>query len=167
MKIIVKHDSELLEYLYEVLDMPKKRIKQYLTHGAIYVGEERVTQYNYPVVAGAKIIIDTNSNVRGPLIVIILSFGAEFKGKRNFGQNTAMGEIGWKVIRDKPSVKPNALGFHSVRQKKAIGIIKSANFFFCSQHSAGCFDMAVGEHSKRHFNNIFRFAADIFFCLFE
>ena len=61
MKIIVKHDSELLEYLYEVLDMPKKRIKQYLTHGAIYVGEERVTQYNYPVVAGAKIIIDTNS----------------------------------------------------------------------------------------------------------
>lgn len=61
MKIIVKHDSELLEYLYEVLDTPKKRIKQYLTHGAIYVGEERVTQYNYPVVAGAKIIIDTNS----------------------------------------------------------------------------------------------------------
>lgn len=61
MKLIVNKNSELLEYLYENLDMPKKRIKQYLVHGAIYVEEDRVTQYNYPLVAGMKIMIDTNS----------------------------------------------------------------------------------------------------------
>ena len=37
MKIIVKKDDELLDYLYNNLDMPKKRIKQYLTHGSIFV----------------------------------------------------------------------------------------------------------------------------------
>lgn len=61
MKLVVNKDSELLEYLYEHLDMPKKRVKQYLVHGAIYVNEDRVTQYNYPLVAGMKIMIDTNS----------------------------------------------------------------------------------------------------------
>lgn len=61
MKLVVNKNSELLEYLYENLDMPKKRIKQYLVHGAIYVEEDRVTQYNYPLVAGMKIMIDTNS----------------------------------------------------------------------------------------------------------
>jgi len=61
MKLVVNKNSELLEYLYENLDMPKKRIKQYLVHGAIYVDEDRVTQYNYPLVAGMKIMIDTNS----------------------------------------------------------------------------------------------------------
>lgn len=61
MKLIVNKNSELLEYLYENLDMPKKRIKQYLVHGSVYVGEERVTQYNFPLVAGMKITIDTNS----------------------------------------------------------------------------------------------------------
>lgn len=61
MKLVVNKNSELLEYLYENLDMPKKRIKQYLVHGAIYVEEDRVTQYNYPLVVGMKIMIDTNS----------------------------------------------------------------------------------------------------------
>ena len=61
MKLVVNKDSELLEYLYEHLDMPKKRVKQYLVHGAVYVNEDRVTQYNYPLVAGMKIMIDTNS----------------------------------------------------------------------------------------------------------
>ena len=61
MKLVVNKDSELLEFLYERLDMPKKRVKQYLVHGAVYVNEERVTQYNYPLVAGQKITIDTNS----------------------------------------------------------------------------------------------------------
>ena len=61
MKLIVNKNSELLEYLYENLDMPKKRVKQYLVHGSVYVGEERVTQYNYPLIAGMKITIDTNS----------------------------------------------------------------------------------------------------------
>lgn len=61
MKLVVNKDSELLEYLYEHLDIPKKRVKQYLVHGAVYVNEDRVTQYNYPLVAGMKIMIDTNS----------------------------------------------------------------------------------------------------------
>ena len=61
MKLIVKKDGELLEYLYENLDMPKKRIKQYLTHGAIYVNNNRVKQYNYHVVSGMNINIDTES----------------------------------------------------------------------------------------------------------
>lgn len=61
MKLIVNKDGELLDYLYEHLDMPKKRVKQYLVHGSVYVDEDRVTQYNYPLVAGMKITIDTNS----------------------------------------------------------------------------------------------------------
>lgn len=61
MKLVVNKDSELLEYLYEHLDMPKKRIKQYLVHGSVYVEDDCVTQYNYPLVAGMKITIDTNS----------------------------------------------------------------------------------------------------------
>ena len=60
MKLVVNKNSELLEFLYERLDMPKKRVKQYLVHGAVYVNEDRITQYNYPLVAGQKITIDTN-----------------------------------------------------------------------------------------------------------
>ena len=61
MKLVVKKDSELLEYLYENLDMPKKRIKQYLTHGSIYVNNNRVKQYNYHLIPGMNIMIDTDS----------------------------------------------------------------------------------------------------------
>lgn len=61
MKIIVKKDGELLDYLYNNLDMPKKKIKQYLTHGSIYVNNNRVKQYNYKVVKGMNIMIDTNN----------------------------------------------------------------------------------------------------------
>lgn len=61
MKLVVKKDSELLEYLYDNLDMPKKRVKQYLTHGAIYVNNNRVKQYNYHLVPGMNITIDTES----------------------------------------------------------------------------------------------------------
>ena len=61
MKIVVKKDGELLDYLYNNLDIPKKRIKQYLTHGSIYVNNSRTTKYNYKVVAGMNITIDTDS----------------------------------------------------------------------------------------------------------
>lgn len=61
MRLVVNKNSELLEYLYENLDMPKKRIKQYLVHGSIYVNEDKVTQYNYPLVVGMRITVDTNS----------------------------------------------------------------------------------------------------------
>ena len=61
MKLVVKSEGELLDYLYNNLDMPKKRIKQYLTHGAIYVNNNKTTKYNYKVVPGMKIVIDTDS----------------------------------------------------------------------------------------------------------
>lgn len=61
MKLVVKKDGELLEYLNSNLDMPKKRIKQYLTHGAIYVNNNRVKQYNYHLIPGMNIMIDTES----------------------------------------------------------------------------------------------------------
>lgn len=61
MKLKVNQDSELLEYLYHNLDMPKKKIKQYLTHGAIYVNNAKTTKYNCKLFAGMSIVIDTDS----------------------------------------------------------------------------------------------------------
>lgn len=67
MKLIVEKSSELLEYLYNNLDMPKKRIKQYLTHGSIYVNNNRTTKYNYPLLPGMNIIIDTDNKTQKTL----------------------------------------------------------------------------------------------------
>ena len=61
MKLVVNKDSLLLEYLYENLDMPKKRVKQYLTHGSIYVNNSKVTKYDYKLIKGMNIIIDTDN----------------------------------------------------------------------------------------------------------
>ena len=61
MNLIVKNSGELLDYLYNNLDMPKKRIKQYLTHGSIYVNNNKVTQYNYKIIKGMNIVIDTDN----------------------------------------------------------------------------------------------------------
>ena len=72
MKIIVKKDGELLDYLYENVDMPKKRIKQYLTHGSIYVNNNKVKQYNYKLVSGMTIIIDTDNKNKKELPFQIL-----------------------------------------------------------------------------------------------
>ena len=72
MKIVVKKDGELLDYLYNNLDIPKKKIKQYLTHGAIYVNNSRTTRYNYKVVAGMNITIDTDSKNKKTLPFEIL-----------------------------------------------------------------------------------------------
>lgn len=62
MKLTVKKESLLLDYLYENIDMPKKRIKQYLTHGAIYVNNNRITKFNYLLIPGMNITIDTKNN---------------------------------------------------------------------------------------------------------
>jgi len=64
MKLIVESDGELLEYLYNHLDMPKKRIKQYLSHGSIYVNNNKTTKHNYKLVAGMNIVINTSNNVK-------------------------------------------------------------------------------------------------------
>lgn len=61
MKIIVEKESTLLEYLYNNLDMPKKRVKQYLTHGSIYVNNNRTTKYDYKLLPGMNIVIETDS----------------------------------------------------------------------------------------------------------
>lgn len=61
MKIVVQKEGELLDYLYNNLDMPKKRIKQYLTHGSIYVNNNKTTKYDYKVVPGTNIVIDTDN----------------------------------------------------------------------------------------------------------
>ena len=59
MKLVVEKEGELLDYLYQHLDMPKKRIKQYLTHGSIFVNDRKTTQYNEKVVPGMNIVITT------------------------------------------------------------------------------------------------------------
>lgn len=61
MKLKVKENGELLAYLYDNLDMPKKKIKQYLTHGSIFVNNVKIRQYNYPIVNGMEIVIDMDS----------------------------------------------------------------------------------------------------------
>lgn len=72
MKIIVKKEGELLDYLYNNLDMPKKRIKQYLTHGSIFVNETKTTKYNYRVLPGMHIMIDTDNKNKHTLPFDIL-----------------------------------------------------------------------------------------------
>lgn len=71
MKLIVKENSELLTYLYNNLDMSKKKIKSYLTHGLIYINNTKVTKYNYKLVKNTEIFIDTKSkNTMLPLNII-------------------------------------------------------------------------------------------------
>lgn len=61
MKLVVKTNGKLLEYLYDNLDMPKKRIKQYLTHGSVYVNNNRIKQFDYQLIPGMSIMIDTDN----------------------------------------------------------------------------------------------------------
>lgn len=72
MKLTVKKEGELLEYLYNNLDMPKKRVKQYLTHGAIFVNNNRTTKYNYKLIPGMTIAIDTENKNKKTLPFDIL-----------------------------------------------------------------------------------------------
>ncbi len=67
MKLIVKEEGTLLDYLYTHLDIPKKKIKQYLTHEAIYVNNNKTTKYNYPLHPGMTIAIDTDSKNKSSL----------------------------------------------------------------------------------------------------
>ena len=71
MKLIVKKESELLDYLYKNLEMPKKRIKQYLTHGSVYVNNNKITQFNYKVIPGMIItLVTTNNNTKLPFDIV-------------------------------------------------------------------------------------------------
>ena len=72
MKLVVKKEGELLDYLYNNLEMPKKRIKQYLTHGSIYVNNNKTTKYNDKVMPGMTIVIDTENKNKQELPFDIL-----------------------------------------------------------------------------------------------
>lgn len=62
MKILVKKDGELLDYLVNNIDMPRKKIKEYLIHGSIIVNNTKTTKYNYKIYSGNTIIINTKNN---------------------------------------------------------------------------------------------------------
>ncbi len=59
---IVEKEGLLLDYLYEVVNLPKKKIKQYLTHGSVYVDHTRTTKYDYPLQKGMVITIQSKAS---------------------------------------------------------------------------------------------------------
>lgn len=61
MKLKVKQEATLLEYLEKHLDIPKKKIKEYLKYGSIYVDQVKTTKYDYPLLKGSIIFIDTKA----------------------------------------------------------------------------------------------------------
>lgn len=67
MKIIVKENGKLLDYLVNHLDMSRKKIKSYLTHGSIYINNTKVTKYDYSLIKGMEIMIDTNQKSKKTL----------------------------------------------------------------------------------------------------
>ena len=69
MRIKVKEAGELLEYLCNNLDMPRKRIKQYLEHGSIY-NNSRTTKYNYKLNIGNIITIESKNNASLPFDIL-------------------------------------------------------------------------------------------------
>lgn len=69
-RYVVEKKALLLDYLYEVIDLPKKKIKQYLTHGSIYVGNTRTTKYNYPLEKGMIITIHFKENSKPPFEIL-------------------------------------------------------------------------------------------------
>ena len=72
MKIVVKKEGILLDYLVNNLDMSRKTIKQYLQKGSIYVDGVRTTKFDYPVSINSIIKIDENSKNRSELPFEIL-----------------------------------------------------------------------------------------------
>ncbi len=69
MKIKVKNKATLLEYLLNNLDMPKKKIKEYLKFGCIYVDGVKTTKFNYPLKENSSINIYTKkSNLPFPIL---------------------------------------------------------------------------------------------------
>ena len=63
---IVKKQTELTEYLIEVLlDWPKKKIKQYLSHRSVLVNGKERTKYNYPLKAGNVVSVLSEKEATG------------------------------------------------------------------------------------------------------
>lgn len=72
MKLVVKEELPLLEYMYKYLDMPKKKIKSYLKHGCVLVNNHITTKYDYRLDIGTEIIIDTSSKNKNNLLFDIV-----------------------------------------------------------------------------------------------
>ena len=67
MKIVVKKEGQLLDYLVNNVEMSRKTLKQYLQKGSIYVDGVRTTKYDYPLSINTVIKIDENSKNRSEL----------------------------------------------------------------------------------------------------
>lgn len=70
MKLVVKKEATLLEYLESELDLSRKKIKSYLVHGMIYIDSQKVTQYNFKLDVGMKIEIDTKTKKQLPFTIL-------------------------------------------------------------------------------------------------
>lgn len=106
MKIIVNKEGKLLEYLYENLDMPKKRVKQYLTHGSIYVNNSKITQFDYKLLPGMNIIIDTDNKNKKEL-----PFDIVFEDEHIIVVNKPSGLLTIATLKEKEKTL-----FHIVRE---------------------------------------------------
>lgn len=106
MKLVVNKDSLLLDYLYENLDMPKRRVKQYLTHGSIYVNNSKVTKYNYKLIKGMNIIIDTDNKNK-----VVLPFEIIFEDEHIIVVNKPSGLLTIATNKEKEKTL-----YHMVRE---------------------------------------------------
>lgn len=72
MKLIVKRKGQLLEYLESNLELSRKKIKNYLKNGSIYVDGVRTTKYDYPLTLNSTIFIETGkiSKINLPFSII-------------------------------------------------------------------------------------------------
>jgi len=69
-KYMVEKEGELLSYLCEVMDCPRKKIKQYLAHGSIYVNHTRTTQFDYPLEKGMIITVHSKASSMLPFDIL-------------------------------------------------------------------------------------------------
>ncbi|MBO5138349.1 MAG: RluA family pseudouridine synthase [Bacilli bacterium] len=67
MKKIVDKTDTLLNYLTNNIDMPKKKIKEYLKYKSIYVDGVNTTKFDYPLSKGSTIYIDTKTKEKSSL----------------------------------------------------------------------------------------------------
>lgn len=69
-KYVVEKNGKLLDYLYEIVPLPRKKIKQYLIHGSIYVDHTRTTKYDYPLEKGMIISIHSKVSTMLPFDIL-------------------------------------------------------------------------------------------------
>jgi len=118
MEIIAKRNGKLLEYLEENIDMPKKKIKEYLHFKSIYVDGVVTTSFDYDIHEGSKIIIDTKKKTR-----VTLPFKIIYEDKNI-------------IVIDKPS---GLLTVAIEREKEATAYHMVSNYLKSKDRSARVF----------------------------